>query len=45
MFSFIQFDLEEDCFLCHLVPEFSKLKVLCVVPPLVKNVIQWCRQT
>ena len=33
MFSSIQFDLEEDCFLCHLVPEFSKLKVLCIVPP------------
>ena len=33
IFSFIQFDLEEDCFLCHLVPEFSKLKVLCIVPP------------
>ena len=31
--SFIQFDLEEDFFLCHLVPEFSKLKVLCIVPP------------
>ncbi len=31
--SFIQLDLEEDCFLCHLVPEFSKLKVLCIVPP------------
>ena len=29
----IQFDLEKDCFLCHLVPEFSKLKVLCIVPP------------
>ena len=33
IFSFIQFDVEEDGFLCHLVPEFSKLKVLCIVPP------------
>ena len=33
IFSSIQFDLEKDCFLCHLVPEFSKLKVLSIVLP------------